>query len=182
VPDSEPVAPSFKTGQLAVVTDAPSGYEAVGRTPEVGASGEVLFATLRAVAAYVGEPVDVAIFHAVARPTLGNKPPKIAAVRNCHDRLMAELAAAEPRAVLAAGAAACTSLAWVGKATPITKWRGQMRWLELPTGQTVPWVATISPGSVVARADYYRDFVRDIHKVWTQRAPLPMPQLVVIEE
>ncbi len=189
VPDSKPVVPSFafRTGLLVIVTDAPSGAEALGRTPFVGGAGEILEATLRAIAIHAGKPIEsmsdsVLILHAISRPTPGNKPPKIADVRSCRDRLLAELDEARPHAVLSVGASACASLSGTGKPTPITKWRGQMRWLELPSGVKVPWVATISGGSVAARADLYRDFSYDIWKVWTQKAPLPQPVVNIIDE
>jgi uracil-DNA glycosylase family 4 len=189
VPDSLPVAPRVRReGLLALVTDAPSGAEALGRDAFQGAAGEVMAGTIRAVRAYAGYAgasdlspdlfESVAVFHAVARPTPGGKPPRIADVRACRARLLDELDQARPRAVLSAGASACASLAGTGKATPITQWRGQMRWLDLPSGR-VPWVATISPGSVVARPDLYRDFSFDVYKVWTQREP--MAQAVIYE-
>jgi uracil-DNA glycosylase family 4 len=186
VPGSEPVAPVVRRpGLLAVVTDAPSGAESLGRGPFVGASGEVLLETIKAVSAFTGTIIDdiedhITIFHAIARPTPGGKPPRIADVRTCRDRLMAELDAARPRAVLSVGASGCASLSGAKTATPITAWRGQMRWLELPTAGRIPWVATISAGSVVARPDLYRDLVADIYKIWTQEVPLPEPIITII--
>lgn len=177
-PNSLPVVPVVeRRGLLALVVDAPSGAEALGRTPWLGAQGELMAATIRGVARFVGQEdftieAEVAVFYAVARPVPGNKPPKIADVRACRDRLLAELDAARPRMVLSAGASACASLSGAAEATPITKWRGQMRWLDLASGP-VPWVATISPGSVVARADLYRDLSQDVWKAWTQPEPLP---------
>lgn len=167
------------------MTDTPSGAESLGRTPFVGAPGEVLAATVRAVASFSGRTIEdlseeVAVFHALARPTIGGKAPKIADVRACRARLIEELTAARPRAVLSVGASACASLSGAVKPTMITAWRGQMRWLVLGE-RRVPWVATISAGAVVARPDLYRDFVYDVWKVWTQRAPLAEPRVVVVE-
>lgn len=179
IPSSAPLPPTVRgRGLLALVTDAPSGAESLGRDAFHGGAGEVMSSTIRAVAAFVGTQLSrdmfdtVAVFHAVARPVPGGKAPKIADVRACRARLLAELEDAAPYAVLSAGAAACAALAGTGKATPITAWRGQMRWLALAGGR-VPWVATISPGSVVARPDLYRDLSYDVYKVWTQREPLP---------
>lgn len=190
VEGSPQVWPSARReGSIALVFDAPTGAEALGRTVFHGSAGEVLEATIRAVVGASGRrpPRDlldeVSVYHAVSRPTPGGKPPRIADVRACHDRLIAELDADRPRVVLAVGAAACASLAGVGQdkivETPITRWRGQMRWLDLPSGR-VPWMATISPASVVVRTDYYRDLSADVWKAWTQPEPQPDPDVEVV--
>lgn len=173
---------------MAVVLDAPDSAHALGRTAFDGAAGEVLEATIRAVIAASGRrpPADlldeVAVFHAVARPVAGGKAPSVVAVRACHERLVEELSSARPRMILTVGAAACASLAGVGAlkivATPITSWRGMMRWVRLPSGN-VPWVATISSGSVVGKTDFYRDLSADVWKAWTQAEPTPDPEVVV---
>src|SRR4051812_34459578 len=101
---------------VALVFDAPSGAEAVGRTVFNGNAGEVMAATLRAVIRAAGGTSssdvydDVAVFHAVTRPVPGGKPPKVVPIRACHARLLAELDAAEPRMVVSVGAAAAGSL------------------------------------------------------------------------
>jgi len=187
IPDSKPVEPTIRgEGLVALVVDAPNGYEALGRSVFNGAAGEVLEATIRGVIRASGRtPPDdlldeVAVLHAVARPTPGGKVPKIAAIRACRERLMEDLVRARPRMVLSLGAAACASLSGTNAATPITKWRGTMRWLDLPDGTTVPWVATISPGSVAAKSSYYRDLSFDTWKAWTQRAPLDPPDVEIV--
>lgn len=187
IPGSSPVEPTITgPGLVAIVVDAPTGAESLGRSVFQGAAGEILEATLRGVVNAAGDgPMEnvtdeFAVLHAVARPTPGGKPPRITAVRACRARLMSDLASAEPRMVLSVGAAACAALSGTGKATPITKWRGMMRWLELPGGRRVPWVATISPGSVVGKTEYYRDLAFDAWKAWTQRAPLARPDIEIV--
>lgn len=187
IPNSKAVEPTITgPGLIAVVADAPTGAESLGRSVFQGAAGEVLEATLRGVVRVAeGEPPadltdEFAVLHAVARPTPGGKPPSIVSVRNCRERLLRDLVAAEPRMVLSVGAAACAALSGTGKATPITKWRGMMRWLDLPDGRRVPWVATISPGSVVGKPEYYRDLAYDAWKAWTQREPLPAPNVETV--
>lgn len=192
IADSSPVRPTIRrAGLIALVVDQPSGAEALGRSVFDGAVGEMLASTLMTVVRYApwarpelcGEGTDIldvfSVHHAVARPTPGGKPPRIADVRACMPRLMDELTEAEPVAVLSTGAAACAALAQTGRATPITKWRGQMRWLTLKD-RRVPWVATISAGSVLARPDLYRDISADVYKLWTQREPLPEPELFLL--
>lgn len=125
---------------------------------------------------------EVAFFHALTRPLPGNKSPRIADIRACRPRLLEELDAACPRAILTAGAGACAALAGTGKATPITSWRGLMRWVELPNSGLIPWIATIAPTSVASRSDLYRDFSADIFKVWHQLEPMPEPVVVLLEE
>jgi len=189
VSNSKPVDPTIRSeGLIALVVDAPSGYEALGRSAFNGAAGEVLEATIRGVIRATGQvpPADlldeVAVLHAVARPTPGGKPPKIASVRACRERLFQDLVRAKPRMVLSLGAGACAALSGAAAATPITRWRGMMRWLDLPDGTRVPWVPTISPGSVAAKSSYYRDLSFDTWKAWTQPEPLEQPTIVRLTE
>ena len=183
-PDTLPVPATCRAeGLIAVVFDAPTGAEP-RRTVLDGVTGEVFAATLKAVARYADPGRshadvldDVGLFYAVARPVPGGKAPNVVALRNCHDRLIAELDAARPRVVLSLGAAACSSLAWA--TAPLRDYRGQMRWLDLPSGR-IPWVATLSPGSVARSTDLYRDLQYDVLKAWAQPAPEEPPRVVLL--
>lgn len=198
--DIDPVGPSVqRTGQFAVVFDAPTSSEAAMGHPDFNSFGNVVFgAVLRGVMAQAGTTPpknlldEVAVFHAVSRPTPGGKPPKVSAIRSCRERLIDDLREAAPRAVLSIGAAACSALAG-GVATPISKWRGQMRWLDLCgtkhdvpedtrvrpdcDGPVVPWVPTISASAVAMHPDLARDISYDVWKAWNQPAPLPPPDV-----
>jgi DNA polymerase-1 len=146
---------------IAVVMDQPR--------PDSRVAAGVLQATFDAVGV-----VDVEYFYAVDATQPGGKPPPIALVREQRDRLAAELRAARPAKILSCGAGALSSLAGAAKALPISKHRGRMRLWE-----GVPWVPTISPGSVVASSDLFRDLANDVYKAWNQDAPLPPPEVFV---
>jgi DNA polymerase I-like protein with 3'-5' exonuclease and polymerase domains/uracil-DNA glycosylase len=183
-PDTLPVPATCRAeGLIAVVFDAPTGAEP-RRTVLDGVAGEIFAATLKSVARYAdpgrshADILDeIGIFYAVARPVPGGKAPKVATIRNCNARLMAELEAARPRMVLSVGAAACQALAFAN--VSLRDYRGQMRWLDLPSGGRVPWVATLSPGAVARSTDLYRDLSYDVLKTWTQKEPLPAPDVTI---
>lgn len=175
--------------------DSPTESETRGKSPLLGRGGDVLRATLTMVGRQglsglerdlLDVEQEVAFFFSIARPLPGDKSPRIADVRACHQRLIEELDAASPRAILSCGAGACASLSCTDpkliKATPITAWRGLMRYVELPTAGLVPWVATIAPASVSSRTVLYRDFAADVYKAWHQPAPLPQPRIMILED
>lgn len=173
-------------GLLAIVSESPISGEAMGRSLFTGPVGELLEATLRAASAGARRPLPddiwdaVGVFYALSRPVIANRNPAIADIRACHPRLIAELDKAFPSAVLSLGPAACASLLGAGGdkivTTPITRERGTMRWLNLPSVR-VPWIASIAPLSVFKKSDYYRDLSYDAWKIRAQDAPLPQPVL-----
>ena len=164
---------------LVIVLDAP----VKGRGPFNGVDGEVLLATLQGVAKAAGHAGDVRdsveVVYVSSEPVPGGRPPKIAVIREQRERLFSEVRVRWPCSVLSVGAAACTALSRSERAVPLTKWRGQMRWLDL--GDVLaPWVPTLSAGSVAKSLDLYRDLAADVWKVWTQEAPLPAPDVEVV--
>jgi DNA polymerase-1 len=165
---------------FVAVLDAP----VAGRGPFDGVAGEVLLATIRAVAAAAGEAGDardrVAVAYVSAEPTPGDRPPKIAVIRERREALLEEVAALDPRVVLAAGSAATTALSGAPRNVVLKKWRGQMRWLDLPRGRRVPWVSTVSAGAVAKSPDLYRDLSADVWKAWTRDAPESAPVVEVV--
>jgi DNA polymerase I-like protein with 3'-5' exonuclease and polymerase domains len=163
--------------KTAIILDAPIA----GRGPFDGYPGEILAETIRTIMLSLRHTPpknlldEVSIHYVVTEPTPGGKPPKLAEIRARRETLMSEIDAAQPRAVLSVGVAGLTALSGAKRAAPITKWRGQTRWLELPSGRRVAWTPTISAGAVAAQNEKYRDLAFDVWKAWSQDAPKEPP-------
>lgn len=151
--------------KLALVFDAP---RASGKVFS-GVGGAYLERVIEACSQASSVAVEREVFHAVAQPQPGGKPPPIALVREERDRLFEELEDYQPDAVLSLGTGALNALALDSpKPLTISKERGRMRMLG-----DVPWLPTISHLAVVRSSDLHRDLANDVYKVLTQPAPIP---------
>jgi DNA polymerase-1 len=160
--------------KLALVFDAPRGEDPIRR----GIGGAYLTRSLEAVERETGVSVEVEAFYAVQQKPLG-KEPKISEIRAERERLLRDLLSWQPDKVLSLGKSALNAVAIdAPKALALSKERGRMR---LVAG--IPWVPTLSPYAVVARADLHRDFIYDLWKIVRQDAPIPqMPVDLIIPE
>lgn len=137
-----------------------------------GIGGAYLTRCLDAVQKATGATVETRVFYAVLERPLG-KEPKIADIRAERDRLMREVQAWLPDKILTLGKSALNAVAIdAPKALALSKERGRMRRVL-----GIPWVPTLAPYAVIARADLHRDFINDLYKVIDQAAPLAAMQI-----
>jgi hypothetical protein len=113
----------------------------------------------------------VQTFYAVDAPTPGRKAPGIKAIRDQRDRLLAEIEAYTPDAVVSLGGVALAALAPAGKRPTLRKEHGRMRWLDVGSN-LLPWTPTIEPFRVIRSPDLHRDFSAVIYKALSQTHPL----------
>lgn len=156
---------------LAVVCESPTAGDSAGLAPYQGAAGEILRKTL----SLAGFDVNSIYWaNAVARLVDAGAKPSMDSIRACRERLLTELEAARPTRVLALGGLAWAAVMGFDSSSPITRERGRMAWLELPSGR-VPVLATINPAACLVDTDWWRDLAYDVSKLATQKEPLAQP-------
>lgn len=168
--------------KVVIVGEAPGATEDETGRPFQGAAGRLLTEMLNTVGVRRGE---VFITNAVrCRPTkktargVANAKPSIHSVRRCKLHLLAELGALNPNVIVPMGDVPLTSL--FGSKAKITKMRGEVFELELPTSEgrrKVKVIPTFHPSYALRfghiRATIEQDLRKVLHEAETMEVSEP---------
>lgn len=149
--------------ELVFVGEGPGADEDEQGIPFVGKSGQLL---TRMIAAMGYGRDEVYICNVVKCRPPGNRGPQPAEIAACEPYLLAQLAAIQPKAIVALGKFAAQTL--LRDATPITRLRGQ--WREY---QGVPLMPTYHPAYLLRAPAEKASVWEDLKKVMARLGKEP---------
>jgi len=153
---------------LVVVGEAPGNTELRLKRPFVGPAGQLLDTVLHQAGIARAQCYITNAVQCMSWPTRTPKPDEL---KCCRQRLLSEVAARQPKVVLALGKVAMRSLLNMNK--PISDERGTVRYVDQLDAHVI---VTYHPAAVLRSPRLYRDMLADVTKA--ARA-LENPQAVV---
>ncbi|QWK19526.1 MAG: uracil-DNA glycosylase [Hydrogenobacter thermophilus] len=143
---------------VVFVGEAPGEEEDKQKKPFVGKAGKYLNAKLQEVGM---RREDVYITNVVKSRPPGNRKPTREEMLSCLPYLRKEIEIIKPKLIVCLGSTALEGL--LGKALPITKYRGQV--FEYPYSRNIKVLLTYHPAYVLRNPSADSEFTEDMKKV-----------------
>ena len=158
-----------------IVGESPGRQEVIQNRPFIGPSGQLLEATIRQVNKPQGVPIYITNTVGCSR---NGETPRTDTIRDCRDRLIEELKAAQPKAILLLGSIALPTLLKIGG---VRDNRGRYFWSEELGCFCIP---TYHPAAILRSPSLFGSFSRDVQKAFDlvvhgPPEPVEAPELIV---